>query len=52
MNGRKKLKESINKEYERRSEETFDRQLSDAVIDLANIEYPPSMVESYLSLFD
>ncbi len=45
---RDKIRESIELEYDRRSEESFDRQLSDALIELANIEYPPSMVESYL----
>ncbi len=45
---REKIKESIDLEYERRSEEAFDRQLSDALIDMTNMEYPPSMVESYL----
>lgn len=46
---REKIKESIDLEYERRSEEAFNRQLSDALIDMADIEYPPSMVESYLN---
>ncbi len=34
--------------YEKRAMEALDRQLSDAMIDLVNPEFPPSMVESYL----
>ena len=34
--------------YQHRSQEAFERQLSDAMIKKVNPEFPPSMVESYL----
>jgi trigger factor len=34
--------------YQHRSQEAFERQLSDAMIEKVNPEFPPSMVESYL----
>ena len=34
--------------YQNRSKEAFERQLSDAMIEKVNPEFPPSMVESYL----
>ena len=34
--------------YQQRSQEAFERQLSDAMIEKVNPEFPPSMVESYL----
>ncbi len=45
---KKKIKEQIDKNYEQRAKETYERQLSDALIDLVNPEAPPSMVDSYL----
>lgn len=35
-------------DYAHKSQEAFERQLSDAMVDLVNPEFPPSMVESYL----
>lgn len=43
-----KIREKIEENYERRSQEELDRSLSDALIEKVNTEYPPSMVESYL----
>lgn len=38
----------IKDNYKHRSLEAFERQLSDAMIELVNPEFPPSMVDSYL----
>ncbi len=38
----------IKDNYEHRSLESFERQLSDAMIELVKPEFPPSMVDSYL----
>jgi len=43
-----KIKEQIEKNYEQRAKEAYERQLSDVLIDLVNPEAPPSMVKSYL----
>ncbi|MFQ6612866.1 MAG: trigger factor [Fidelibacterota bacterium] len=49
LNGlRSRTKERLTEAYEQRSTEALDRQLSDAMIDLTNPEFPPSMVDSYL----
>ncbi|MFQ6613283.1 MAG: trigger factor [Fidelibacterota bacterium] len=42
------VKERIDKNYERRAVEHYERALSDAMIEKINPEYPPSMVEAYL----
>ncbi len=38
----------IGDDYSHRSQEAFERQLSDAMINLVDPEFPPSMVDSYL----
>ena len=45
---RRRIKVRIDENLEHRSEETFARSLSDAMIELVNPEYPPSMVDAYL----
>lgn len=45
---RTNVENRIKDDYEHKSQEAFERQLSDALIDLVNPEFPPSMVESYL----
>ncbi len=45
---KERIRQSIDEEYTRRSEEALERQLADALIEKANIEYPPSMVQAYL----
>jgi len=42
------IKEQIEKGYEQRATEQFDRAISDALIDKINPDFAPSMVESYL----
>ena len=42
------IREKIEQNYKRRSTEELDRTLSDALIEKVNMEYPPSMVDSYL----
>lgn len=44
----KNIELRIKDNYEIRSREAFERQLSDALIEKVDPEYPPSMVESYL----
>jgi FKBP-type peptidyl-prolyl cis-trans isomerase (trigger factor) len=38
----------LGKAYDQRSEKAFDEQLTDAMINHVNPEFPPSMAESYL----
>jgi len=45
---KKSVSERIEKSYQQRAEEQFDRNISDALIELINPEFAPSMVESYL----
>lgn len=45
---REDLARRIQASYDRRSQEAFERQLADALIDLSDPAYPPSMLESYL----
>ncbi|MFH1853152.1 MAG: trigger factor [Candidatus Neomarinimicrobiota bacterium] len=45
---RRRVKERIDHNLEHRSDEAFNRALSDTLIELVNPEYPPSMVEAYL----
>ncbi len=45
---RNRIKDRLDKAYENRTEEAFDRQLSDAMINHINPEFPPSMADSYL----
>lgn len=45
---RSRTKVRLEEAFANRAEDAFDRQLSDALIELAEIEYPPSMVDSYL----
>ncbi len=42
------VKEQIEKGYEQRATEQFDRAISDAMIEKINPDFAPSMVESYL----
>jgi trigger factor len=42
------VKEQIEKNYQQRANEQFDRNISDALIDELKPEFSPSMVESYL----
>jgi len=42
------IKEQIEKSYQQRATEQFDRNISDALIEKINPEFAPSMVESYL----
>lgn len=44
----KSVREQIEKGYEQRATEQFDRNISDALIEKINPEFAPSMVESYL----
>ena len=46
---RQKIKKQIDQSYSRRSDELFERQLSDALIEKVEIECPPSMLESYMN---
>ena len=46
---RQKIKKQIDHSYSRRSDELFERQLSDALIEKVEIECPPSMLESYMN---
>lgn len=46
---RKKVQEQLEKAYAQRANEAFDQQLTDALIDKTNPEFPPSMAESYLN---
>ncbi len=43
-----RIQKKLEEAYANRAEEALDRQLSDACISLSKMEYPPSMVESYL----
>lgn len=43
-----RVRENITQNYEKRSNENLDRQLSDALIAKVEPDYPPSMVGSYL----
>jgi trigger factor len=45
---RNRIRERLEEAYRNRSDEAFDRQLSDAMISHVNPDYPPSMAESYL----
>ena len=45
---KKKVAARIEKSYQQRAEEQFDRNISDALITMINPEFAPSMVESYL----
>lgn len=45
---RNRIKERIDHNLDHRAKEEFDRELSNAMIDLVSPEYPPSMVEAYL----
>ena len=45
---RDKVKENLDKAYDKRSEEALNQSLSDAMIEKINPEFPPSMAESYL----
>jgi trigger factor len=42
------IKEQIEKNYLQRANEQFDRNISDALIDMINPEFSPAMVDSYL----
>ncbi len=42
------VKERIDKNYEQRAQEQYDRNLADALIEKVNPEFPPSMVHAYL----
>jgi len=44
-----RLKDQLGKSYEQRSNEAFNQQLTDSMIDKTNPEFPPSMAESYLN---
>lgn len=44
-----KVKTQLEKAYAQRANEAFDQQLTDALIDKTNPEFPPSMAESYLN---
>ncbi|MFC1593631.1 trigger factor, partial [Candidatus Neomarinimicrobiota bacterium] len=43
------IKEQIEKNYLQRANEQFDRNISDALIDMINPEFSPAMVDSYLN---
>ncbi|MBC8344679.1 MAG: trigger factor [Candidatus Marinimicrobia bacterium] len=43
-----RIKERLGKAYDQRSEKAFDEQLTDAMINHVNPEFPPSMAKSYL----
>ena len=45
---RKRIKTRVEDNYKFRAEEDFDREISDSYIEMAKLEYPPSMVDSYL----
>jgi trigger factor len=45
---KKSVREQIDLSYANKSEEAFERALADELIEKANPEYPPSMVDSYL----
>ncbi len=45
---RQRVKNRIDENLEHRSQEAFNRSLSDVLIELVNPEYPPSMVDAYL----
>ena len=45
---RNRISERLEEAYRNRSDEAFDRQLSDAMISHVNPDFPPSMAESYL----
>ena len=45
---RGRIKERLGKAYDQRSEKASDEQLTDAMINHVNPEFPPSMAESYL----
>lgn len=45
---RKRIRERVEDNYTVRAEESLDREISDSLIEKANIEYPGSMVEAYL----
>ena len=46
---RKKVKENLDKAYGNRSDEAFNQNLCDAMIEKVNPEFPSSMAESYLN---
>jgi trigger factor len=46
---RNNVQKQLDKAYEQRAKEAFDQQLTDALIDKTNPEFPPSMAESYLN---
>ena len=46
---RQKIKKQIDQSYSRRSDELFERQLSDALIEKVEIDCPPSMLEFYMN---
>lgn len=45
---RKRIQVQLDKAYKQRADQTFDQNLSDAMIEKTNPEFPPSMAESYL----
>ena len=45
---REKVKENLDKAYANRSDEAFNQNICDAMIETINPEFPPSMAESYL----
>jgi len=45
---REKVKENLDKAYDNRSDEAFNQNLCDSMIEKINPEFPPSMAESYL----
>ena len=45
---RQRIQDRLDKVYAQRADEAFDQQLSDAMIEKTNPEFPPSMAESYL----
>ena len=45
---REKVKENLDKAYANRSDEAFNQNICDAMIEKINPEFPPSMAESYL----
>ncbi len=46
---RSNVQKQLEKAYDQRAKEAFDQQLTDALIDKTNPEFPPSMAESYLN---
>ena len=46
---RNNVQKQLDKAYVQRAKEAFDQQLTDALIDKTNPEFPPSMAESYLN---